>query len=111
MHPVALPLLAALSLLPPPDLVIEGVRSVAIESHLDASAFARTHCLAHVVGNAHGWQMDEATRSGWRDEVLRGTDGGSQAPSWLWSSVVELAGRHEVGYLQHCLRYATAEAA
>ena len=74
-------------------------------------AVRAAHYLAHVVGNAHGWQMDEATRSGWRDEVLRGTDGGSQAPSWLWSSVVELAGRHEVGYLQHCLRYATAEAA
>jgi uncharacterized protein (DUF2252 family) len=55
--------------------------------------------------------MDEATRAGWRDEVMRGTDGGEQAPSWLWSSVVELAGRHEVGYLQHCRRYATAEAA
>ncbi|MFF8802554.1 DUF2252 family protein [Methylobacterium sp. NPDC097299] len=84
---------------------------------LDIDQFSReeavraAHYLAHVVGNAHGWQMDEATRSGWRDEVLRGTDGGSQAPSWLWSSVVELAGRHEVGYLQHCLRYATAEAA
>jgi hypothetical protein len=50
MHPVALPLLAALSLLPPPDLVVAGVRSVAIESHLDASVLARTHCLAHVVG-------------------------------------------------------------
>ncbi len=84
---------------------------------LDVDQFTReeavraAHYLAHVVGKAHGRQMDEATRSGWRDQVLRGTDGGEQAPTWLWSSVVELAGRHEVGYLQHCRRYATAEAA
>ncbi|AWB22613.1 MULTISPECIES: DUF2252 family protein [Methylobacterium] len=84
---------------------------------LDVDQFSReeavraAHYLAHVVGKAHGRQMDEATRAGWRDEVMRGTDGGEQAPSWLWSSVVELAGRHEVGYLQHCRRYATAEAA
>lgn len=50
MHPVALPLLVALSVLPPPDLVPERVRSVAIESHLDATVLARTHCLAHAVG-------------------------------------------------------------
>jgi uncharacterized protein (DUF2252 family) len=84
---------------------------------LDVDQFSReeavraAHYLAHVVGKAHGRQMDDATRSGWRDEVMRGTDGGEQAPNWLWSSVVELAGRHEVGYLQHCRRYATAEAA
>ena len=28
------------------------------------------------------------------------------APSWLWESVVDLAGSHEVGYLEHCRRYA-----
>lgn len=84
---------------------------------LDVDQFSReeavraAHYLAYVVGKAHGRQMDEATRSSWRQEVLRGTGGGKQAPSWLWSSVVELAGRHEVGYLQHCRRYATAEAA
>ncbi|WP_346433456.1 DUF2252 family protein [Chenggangzhangella methanolivorans] len=27
------------------------------------------------------------------------------APLWLWSAVVELAGRHEAGYLEHCRRY------
>lgn len=60
--------------------------------------------LATVVGEAHGRQMDEGVRAAWRKEVTRGCDG--EAPSWLWSSVVELAGRHEVGYLQHCRRYA-----
>jgi uncharacterized protein (DUF2252 family) len=28
------------------------------------------------------------------------------APSWLWSSVVQLVGSHEQGYLTHCRRYA-----
>lgn len=84
---------------------------------LDVDQFSReeavraAHYLAYVVGKAHGRQLDQATRSSRRQEVLRGTDGGEQAPNWLWSSVVELAGRHEVGYLQHCRRYATAEAA
>ena len=43
--------------------------------------------------------------------VLEGAAGGAEAPSWLWSSVVELAGRHEVGYLRHCRRYADRAAA
>jgi uncharacterized protein (DUF2252 family) len=74
-------------------------------------AVRAAHYLAYVVGKAHGRQMDEAVRSGWQSEIMRDTDGGSEAPSWLWSSVVELAGRHEVGYLEHCRRYATADAA
>ncbi|BAQ47637.1 MULTISPECIES: DUF2252 family protein [Methylobacterium] len=84
---------------------------------LDVDQFTReeavraAHYLAYVVGKAHGRQMDEATRSGWRSEVMRGTQDGEQAPSWLWSSVVELAGRHEVGYLQHCRLYADRQAA
>jgi len=28
------------------------------------------------------------------------------APSWLWSSVVELMASHESAYLEHCRRYA-----
>ncbi|MCF4127640.1 DUF2252 family protein [Methylobacterium sp. SyP6R] len=77
---------------------------------LDVDQFGREEAvqaaryLATVVGEAHGRQMDEGVRAAWRKEVTRGCDG--EAPSWLWSSVVELAGRHEVGYLQHCRRYA-----
>jgi uncharacterized protein (DUF2252 family) len=29
-----------------------------------------------------------------------------EAPSWLWTSVVQLVGSHEEGYLEHCRRYA-----
>jgi uncharacterized protein (DUF2252 family) len=75
-----------------------------------AEAIKAAHYLAHVVGQAHGRQMDETTRAAWRREVTAGAESGA-APSWLWTSVVELAGRHEVGYLDHCRRYAVAEAA
>ncbi|WP_425324730.1 DUF2252 family protein [Methylobacterium dankookense] len=84
---------------------------------LDVDQFTReeavraAHYLAYVVGKAHGRQMDEAARSNWRAGGMRGTAVGEQAPTWLWSSVVELAGRHEVGYLQHCRHYAIPEAA
>jgi uncharacterized protein (DUF2252 family) len=30
------------------------------------------------------------------------------APSWLWSCVVELAAAHEAAYLEHCRTYALA---
>jgi hypothetical protein len=53
--------------------------------------------------------MDEATRSDERAEVMRDAHGPDGAPSWLWASVVELAGRHEIGYLQPCHLYATEE--
>ncbi|WP_407521408.1 DUF2252 family protein [Methylobacterium oryzisoli] len=84
---------------------------------LDVDQFSReeavraAHYLAYVVGKAHGRQMDEAARADWRAEVMRDLRGAERAPSWLWSSVVELAGRHEVGYLQHCRLHAGREAA
>ncbi len=28
------------------------------------------------------------------------------APSWLWSAIVELIQGHEAAYLDHCRRYA-----
>ncbi|KAB1073472.1 DUF2252 family protein [Methylobacterium planeticum] len=84
---------------------------------LDVDQFTReeavraAHYLAYVIGKAHGRQMDKAALSDWRAEVTRGNGGEDGAPSWLWSSVVELAGRHEVGYLDHCRRHALANAA
>jgi uncharacterized protein (DUF2252 family) len=91
--------------LAPQDLKLD------VDQFTRAEAVRAAHYLAHVVGKAHGRQMDEAMRLAWRAEVMRGTEGGERAPTWLWSSVVELAGRHEVGYLQHCQRYAHREAA
>jgi uncharacterized protein (DUF2252 family) len=67
--------------------------------------------LATVVGKAHARQMDEATRAEWSRELNRNRSKTLHAPSWLWSSIVELVASHEAAYLEHCRRYAMDEAA
>jgi uncharacterized protein (DUF2252 family) len=84
----------------PQDMKIE------LESLTQDEAIGVARSLARVVGEAHGRQMDDDTRRGWLAELSRGRSGGLEAPSWLWSSVVELTGVHEMAYLEHCRRYA-----
>ncbi|CAO3426389.1 DUF2252 family protein [Azospirillum doebereinerae] len=62
--------------------------------------------LAAVVGKAHARQMDEETRKSWRGELGRNRTKSLDAPSWLWSSIVDLIVGHEAAYLEHCRRYA-----
>jgi uncharacterized protein (DUF2252 family) len=62
--------------------------------------------LAMVVGKAHARQMSAGTREKWRDELARNRSSTLDAPSWLWSSVVELVASHEAAYLDHCRKYA-----
>ena len=62
--------------------------------------------LAMVVGKAHARQMSPGTREKWRDELARNHSSTLDAPSWLWSSVVELVASHEAAYLDHCRKYA-----
>lgn len=66
--------------------------------------------LGGVVGRAHGRQMDASTRSRWRSELSRNWSRTLEAPSWLWTSVVELVATHEVGYLTHCRKFAVERA-
>jgi len=66
--------------------------------------------LAGVVGHAHGRQMDKAARADWRRALTSASKSSLEAPSWLWSSVVELISLHEAAYLEHCRRYALAAA-
>ena len=63
--------------------------------------------LAHVVGRAHWRQMDATTKRIWSNELGRSHTKTLDAPSWLWSSVVDLVARHEAGYLAHCRRHST----
>ncbi len=84
----------------PQDLKIELEMMDANEARATARA------LAHVVGIAHGRQMDLATRTEWRNTLENATTRWLDAPSWLWSSVTELIGIHERAYLEHCRRYA-----
>jgi uncharacterized protein (DUF2252 family) len=89
----------------PQDLKIE-VNNLTREG---ATALARY--LAGVVGRAHGRQMDAETRERWRAELTRNQSATLDAPSWLWASVVDLLAVHEVAYLEHCRRFALAQAA
>jgi len=65
--------------------------------------------LAWVVGHAHARQLDGRTRAAWRRILLDNGSEGLDAPSWLWRSVVDLAGAHEAAYLEHCRVFALAK--
>jgi uncharacterized protein (DUF2252 family) len=62
--------------------------------------------LAEVLGNAHARQMNDSTRREFASSFKWQKAAHLNAPSWLWSSVVELASTHEAAYLEHCRRYA-----
>jgi uncharacterized protein (DUF2252 family) len=62
--------------------------------------------LAGVVGMAHARQMAQNVRKQWRVILGRNRIKRLNAPSWLWSSVVDLIANHEIAYLEHCRTYA-----
>lgn len=64
--------------------------------------------LAEVVGKAHARQMDTTTRRAFSASFKTRKGAKLDAPSWLWTSVVELVAAHEAAYLEHCRRYALA---
>jgi uncharacterized protein (DUF2252 family) len=76
-----------------------------IEHLSQAEAMIVASYLAGVIGKAQGRQMDESTRAQWRQELSRNRSKSLEAPSWLWSSIVELIVGHEAAYLEHCRRY------
>jgi uncharacterized protein (DUF2252 family) len=89
----------------PQDLKVE-IDELTRDEAVKAARF-----LATVVGKAHARQMDETTRRDWFGELSRNRSKTLDAPSWLWSSIVELVAGHEAAYLDHCRRYAMGEAA
>ena len=89
----------------PQDLKIEISRLSPEE------AVSLAHYLAGVVGRAHGRQMTSSQRRTWRSDLAKSHKASLEAPSWLWSSVVELIGLHEAAYLDHCRRFALPAAA
>lgn len=88
----------------PQDLKLE------IDQLSRSEAVDSARYLAEVVGKAHARQMDAATRREFAASFKRRKAARLDAPSWLWSSVVELASTHEAAYLEHCRRYALADA-
>jgi uncharacterized protein (DUF2252 family) len=67
--------------------------------------------LGMVLGRAHCRQMDVNTRNAWRKQLQRDhTTRSLDAPTWLWTSVTRLAAEHELTYLEHCRKFALADA-
>jgi uncharacterized protein (DUF2252 family) len=62
--------------------------------------------LAYVVGRAHARQMDSRQRREWTKCLAINKAKAVKAPSWLWTSVVELLISHEKAYLEHCRLFA-----
>ncbi len=86
--------------LSPQDLKLE------VDQFSHGQAIKASRHLAFVVGKAHARQMDAATRQDWAHVLEADRRGMIDAPTWLWESIVALAGSHEAGYLDHCRRYA-----
>lgn len=63
--------------------------------------------LAATVGRAHRRQLADKDLQDWHKVMRKSTSKTLDAPSWLWSSIVELIVSHEAGYLDHCRRYAS----
>jgi|SRR5580704_4312362 uncharacterized protein (DUF2252 family) len=87
----------------PEDLKLE------IDEISREEAMKAAHYLAMVVGRAHSQQMSALNRSKWRDELSHNRSANLDAPSWLWSSIVELVVSHEGAYLEHCRKYITGQ--
>lgn len=86
----------------PQDLKLE------LEDLTREEAMKAAHYLAAVVGHAHARQMQPSDRRQWRAELQRNRSRTLDAPTWLWSSIVELVAAHEAAYLEHCRKYALA---
>jgi uncharacterized protein (DUF2252 family) len=84
----------------PQDMKLE------VETLTKEEAVLMARFLAGVVGRAHGRQMDAATRREFAASLKKRRSKRIDAPSWLWSSVVDLASLHEAAYLEHCRTYA-----
>jgi uncharacterized protein (DUF2252 family) len=89
----------------PQDLKIE------VEQLTRDEAMKVAQFLSAVVGKAHSRQMDSATRKTWQKDLQKNRSTSLDAPTWLWTSVVDLLADHERAYLDHCRKYAMEDAA
>ncbi|MEI9931815.1 MAG: DUF2252 family protein [Rhizomicrobium sp.] len=89
----------------PQDLKLE------METLTPEEAVHAARYLASVVGEAHARQMDRSGRQEWAKAFEKSRSKTIDAPSWLWTSVVDLVAMHEGAYLEHCRRYSLTKAA
>ena len=89
----------------PQDLKLE-IDQLTTEEAVHAARY-----LSAVVGHAHARQMPEDARRAWSLELARHHSRDLDAPSWLWSTIVDLIGTHERAYLEHCRAFTLRGAA
>ena len=77
-----------------------------IEHLAQSEAFEIAGYLASVVGQAHGRQLGVRERTQWLRAIR--PKRAANAPTWLWSAIVELLALHEAAYLDHCRKVATS---
>jgi uncharacterized protein (DUF2252 family) len=73
-----------------------------IETLPQSEALAVGHYLGSIVGKAHARQLAEPAVDAWAQEMRLNRMRHLDAPQWLWTMIVELAGTHESAYLDHC---------
>jgi uncharacterized protein (DUF2252 family) len=73
-----------------------------VETLPQGEALAVGHYLGSIVGKAHARQLDEPSIRAWAQEMRLHRPSHLDAPSWLWTMIVELCGVHESAYLDHC---------
>jgi len=83
----------------PQDLIF-GIEHLTPEEAMKVAKF-----LAAVIGKAHARQMDVKTRQAWQSTLASHRSKQIDAPSWLWSSVVELVVCQEGAHLEHCRKH------
>jgi uncharacterized protein (DUF2252 family) len=85
-------------------------RKIEVEQLTSDEAIEVAGFLAAIVGKAHCRQMNAGTRKEWQRELRRSRSKSLNAPSWLWTSLVELLADHERAYLDHCREFALESA-
>jgi uncharacterized protein (DUF2252 family) len=85
-------------------------RKIEVEQLTSDEAIEVAGFLAAIVGKAHGRQMDAGARNEWQRELRRSRSKSLNAPSWLWTSLVELLADHDRAYLDHCRVFALESA-
>jgi uncharacterized protein (DUF2252 family) len=62
-----------------------------------------TDCLS--IGAPPAQRMDWDARKQRQKVLKQNRSKKFDAPSWLWTSIVQLVARHESAYLEHCRQY------
>jgi hypothetical protein len=76
-------------------VVLRELLPLEMDQPTRADAVLAAGYLAHVIGSAHESQINHKERKRWLETLKRERTKNLRAPSWLWSSVVELVVHHE----------------